>query len=89
MFWTELLEQYRKNRELIAKIYENNISHIVKDHIFTCCAAKDTADDTEAFSRAILAGAIYGLIDEWIRRDMPSLPDNFSIKNLYKGSYLL
>ena len=31
---------------------------------------------------ALLAGALYGLIDEWIRRGMQELPDNFCFRTI-------
>ena len=30
----------------------------------------------------MLAGAIYGLVDEWIKRGMKKLPDGFSLRNV-------
>lgn len=37
-FWPELLEQYRANGHLVRLLYENNASHLIKDHIFACAA---------------------------------------------------
>lgn len=81
-FWTELLAQYRKNERLIRLLYENHVSHLIKEHIFTCCAPESAKDEMEGYSRALLAGALYGLIDEWIRRGMQELPDNFSFRTI-------
>ena len=39
-------------------------------------------DELEGYSRALLAGALYGLIDEWIRRGMQELPDNFGFRTI-------
>lgn len=81
-FWPELLEQYRKNEDLIRLLYENNASHLIKDHIFACCCPSDAVNEDEAYARAALAGALYGMVDEWIRRGMGALPENFSIRKI-------
>ncbi|MBR5947774.1 MAG: TetR/AcrR family transcriptional regulator [Clostridia bacterium] len=81
-FWSELLAEYRKNRELILLIYRNGRSHIIKEHIFACCSVQTAADEREAYLRAALAGALYGLVDEWIRRGMGTLPKDFSLHDL-------
>jgi len=40
-FWKELLLQYKKNEELIKLIYQNDISYIIKNHIFNSCGPTD------------------------------------------------
>ena len=81
-FWVELLGQYKKNGELITLLYESGASNILKEHIFSCCDLHPERNDMDAYSRAVLAGAIYGLVDEWIRRGMKEFPRDFSIHNI-------
>lgn len=81
-FWSELLEQYRKNERLISLIYQNDLSYIIKNHIFSCCGPKPEHDEKTALLCAMLAGMIYGLVDEWIRRGMPELNNIFDIQKL-------
>lgn len=81
-FWPELLEQYRKNAHLIQLLYQNNASHLIKDHIFACCQPAGEVSVDEAYSRAALAGALYGMVDEWIKRGMGELPENFSFRKI-------
>ena len=81
-FWPELLEQYRANGHLVRLLYENNASHLIKDHIFACCRTTFEVDEEESYARAALAGALYGMVDEWIKRGMGSLPENFSIRKI-------
>ena len=83
-FWPELLEQYRKNEHLIRLLYENDASHLIKDHIFACCRPTEETGEEEAYARAALAGALYGMVDEWIRRGMGALPENFSFRKIAK-----
>ena len=81
-FWPELLEQYRKNGHLIRLLYQNNASHLIKDHIFACCMSDAAGTEEDAYTRAALAGALYGMVDEWIKRGMGQFPENFSIRKI-------
>lgn len=81
-FLVELLEQYTKHAELINLLYQNHMSYIVKDHIFDCCDPNPQRDDIDSYTRAVLAGALYGLVDEWIRRGMKPLPDGFQLSRI-------
>lgn len=78
-FFPELLAQYKKHENLMLLIYQNDVSYILKDHIFLCCAVNDASDENDAYSRAALAGCLYGLIDEWIKRGMNSFPKDFHL----------
>ncbi len=81
-FWPGLLEEYRKNERLILLLYQNNASYILKDHIFSCCGPALATNERDAYLRAALAGTLYGLVDEWIRRGMGSLPEGFHLVNV-------
>ena len=81
-FWQELLEQYKKNDKLIHLLVKNNLSYILKDHIFSCCGPTPEDNPQTAYIRAILAGAIYSLVDEWIRRGMTDIPNAINLRKL-------
>lgn len=81
-FSAELLEQYRKNADLIRLLYDNGVGYLLKEHIFACCKLNEITEPEEAYPRAVLAGAVYGLVDEWIRLGMEALPERFSIHRI-------
>ena len=83
-FWDEHLNEYRKNERLITLIYENNASHIIKEHIFACCRAKTPESEESSYLRAALAGALYGMVDEWIRLGMGDFPEKFSLRSIVR-----
>ncbi len=74
-FWKSLLSEYRKNSSLLLLLEENNVTYILKDHIFRCCGPHKEDDDSTAYTRAMLAGLVYGLVEEWIHRGMKDDPD--------------
>ena len=83
-FWSELLAEYRKNEKLIKLLYQNNASHLFKEHIFACCMSDAAGTEEDAYTRAALAGALYGMVDEWIKRGMGQFPDNFSLRSIVR-----
>ena len=83
-FWPELLAEYRKNENLIKLLYQNNASHLIKEHIFACCMSDAAGTEEDAYTRAALAGALYGMVDEWIKRGMGQFPDNFSLRSIVR-----
>lgn len=78
-FFCQLIEQYRKHADLIRLIYASNKSLIIKNHIFKSCDISPRRSDMDAYTRAALAGAIYGIVDEWIKRGMRDLPKGFTL----------
>lgn len=81
-FCVELLEQYRRHADLIRLLYNNDAAHLLKEHIFACCKLDEFTAPEEAYPRAVLAGAVYGLVDEWIHLGMGQLPEHFSLRGL-------
>lgn len=89
-FWNELCGHYRKNEKFIKMLYANDLSFLIKEHIFSCCSIGPECDDTQAYERSVLAGALYGFMDEWIRRGMKDIPGKFGfymiIEDVFRGS---
>ena len=81
-FCVELLEQYRRHADLIRLLYNNDAAHLLKEHIFACCKLDEFTAPEEAYPRAVLAGAVYGLVDEWIHLGMGQLPEHFSLRRI-------
>lgn len=87
-FCEELIREYKKNEKLVKLLYQNNLSNIIKEHIFICCDPNEDREEVESYTRSVFAGAIYGMVDEWIRRGMQDLPANFSLHSILTNSAL-
>ncbi len=83
-FWPSLLEQYQRNDELIRLIYDNGVSHILMDHIYTCVSREADGSERDAYVRSALAGTLFGLVNEWIRRGMGEFPADFHLVDLLR-----
>jgi len=83
-FWEELLLLYKKNEKLIKLLSDNNMSYIIKNHIFDACGPKETQDIQTQYLRAMLAGAIYGIVEQWIKLGTNELPKKINIESFMK-----
>lgn len=81
-FWQELFDLYKKHADLIRLLQKNHVTFLLKDHIFACCGPKPEHDAHTAYICAMLAGAIYGMVDEWIRRGMGEIPKGLHFKQI-------
>lgn len=78
-FWPSLLEEYRKNSRLIQLISNNNANSVLWEHISGCVTREASGDERDAYLRSALAGALYGMVTEWIRRGMEDFPQDFHL----------
>ncbi|MBQ9612464.1 MAG: TetR/AcrR family transcriptional regulator [Lachnospiraceae bacterium] len=87
-FWSSLLGEYRKNERLIRLLYKNDLSYILMEHIRECVCNSGTGEELDSYVRSALAGALFGLVNEWIKRGMGSFPDNFRLTGTEQGQQL-
>ena len=69
-FLIHLLEHLKQHKEKFELLYKNNLSYLFLNHIYSWCGPKEGIDDHEAYLEAAKAFAIYGFIDEWVKRGM-------------------
>lgn len=88
-FWQSLLNEYKKQKELLLLLNQNDLTYLLRDHVFYCCGPSSNDDDRMAYLRALLAGMISGLIEEWVHRGMNDLPDALNIHALLQETSML
>ena len=82
-------------REFLIHLLEhlkNNLSHLFLHHIYQWCGPKEGTNDHEAYLKAAKAFAIYGFIDEWVKRGMKGKTEAVAdeiIKALHSTSYTI
>ena len=62
-------------REILLLLYRHNLRHLLLTNIWNCCGPSPEDGVRGAYSKAVLAGAIFGLCDEWISREMVETPE--------------
>lgn len=86
-FCIKLKSIYRKEKDIIDLIYANGLSSVIKSHIFSQCGPKDGDADNIKYASSVIAGAIYGYLDQWFTHHMNDTPFDLSLKlmlNLYQ-----
>ena len=91
-FLIHLLEHLKKYKDKFELLYKNNLSHLFLHHIYQWCGPKEGTNDHEAYLKAAKAFAIYGFIDEWVKRGMKGKTEAVAdeiIKALHSTSYTI
>lgn len=86
-FWDELSKQYLSHKDFIMLLYKNNLSYIIKEHVFSRCGPKPEYNLTKKYATSVIAGAIYGFLDEWFLNGLQKTPFDLNMKvaiNLYQ-----
>lgn len=65
-----LLDHLKNYKDQFDVLYRNNLSHLFYEHIYIWCGPKEDTEDHTAYLKAAKASAIFGFIDEWIKRGM-------------------
>jgi AcrR family transcriptional regulator len=65
-------------KEMAQLVYQHNLSHLLFKNIHDCVGPKSTDTVEEAYQNAYLAGSMFGVLDEWIRRGMNTSPEEMS-----------
>ncbi len=65
-----LLDHLKNYQDQFEVLYKNNLSHLLYEHIYDRCGPKKETEDHTAYLKAAKAAAIFGFIDEWIKRGM-------------------
>lgn len=79
-FWNELSSLYLENKEFIELLYKNNLSSIVKKHIFSVCGPREGFSKSEEYASSVIAGALFGYLDRWFTNGMEKPPFKLSVK---------
>lgn len=85
-----LLEHLKKFKDKFELLYKNNLSHLFAEHIYQWCGPAKEAKNSEAYLMAAKAYAVFGFIDEWIKRGMIEEPSEVASELLKSlGSFHL
>ncbi len=73
-----LFEHSLEMKEIALLVYRHNLSHLLLKNINDCVGSKPDNTAEEAYRNAYLAGSMFGVLDEWIRRGMITSPETMS-----------
>lgn len=85
----QILKLFELEKPLLSVIYKNDLSRLMYKLIQKYCGLEDSSESL--YIKSSVAGAIFGLCDEWVRRGMKETPEEIKamfeqLKNNKKSS---
>lgn len=78
-FSDSLIRHYYQNRELYLLLYRQGLSGLIYETIRNAMKLEESQNNIERYARSMIAGMIWGWVDEWMRRGMPESPEEFAL----------
>lgn len=82
-YLTHLLAHLKTFKDKFELLYKNNLSYLISEHIYQWCGPLKETEDSEAYLLSAKSYAVFGFIDEWIKRGMNGEPNEVA-KELLK-----
>lgn len=74
-FSESLLRHYYKYREFYLLLYRQGLSNMIYETIRAAVKLDEAANNMERYIKSMVAGTIWGWVDEWMRQGMPETPE--------------
>lgn len=74
-FSESFLKHYYKYKDFYLLLYRQGLSDMIYETIRTACKLDEAENNVERYVKSMVAGMIWGWIDEWLRQGMPETPD--------------
>lgn len=74
-FYESLLKHYYKYKDFYLMLYRQGLSDMIYETIRAASRLDETSGNIERYLKSMLAGLLWGLIDEWMRQGMPESPE--------------
>lgn len=73
-FSESLLHHYYKNKDFYLLLYQHELSNLIYENLRTACKLEEARNPIERYLKAMIAGTIFGWVDEWLRLGMKESP---------------
>lgn len=74
-FSESLLRHYYKYKEFYLLLYKQGLSGMIHETIRVACKMNEAENNLEKYAKSMIAGMIWGWVDEWMRQGMPETPE--------------
>lgn len=79
LFGKSLLQHYYEHRDFYLFLYKRNLSDMIYETIRYATKLNEAKNSIERYAKSMLAGMIFGWIDEWMRQGMPETPEEIAL----------
>lgn len=74
-FFESLMKHYYKYKNFYLLLYRQGLSGMIYETIRKACKLEEAQNNVERYFKSMLAGLIFGWLDEWMRQGMPESPE--------------
>lgn len=78
-FSDTLLRHYYKYKDFYLLLYRQGLPEMIYETIRAACKLDEAQNNLERYCKSMVAGMIWGWIDEWMRQGMPEDPDEIAL----------
>lgn len=74
-FSENLLQHYYKYKKFYLLLYKQGLSNMIHETIRAAVKLDEAENNFERYAKSMIAGMIWGWVDEWMRLGMPETPE--------------
>ena len=78
-FSDTLLRHYYKYKDFYLLLYRQGLAEMIYETIRSACKLDEAQNNIERYFKSMIAGMIWGWLDEWMRQGMPEDPDEIAL----------
>lgn len=79
LFSDSLIRHYYKHKDFYLLLYKQNLSDMIYETLRNACKLDEAQNNIERYTKSMVAGMLFGWIDEWMRQGMPETPDEIAL----------
>ena len=74
-FSESLLRHYYKHKDFYLLLYNQGLSNMILEALRVSVKLEEANNNLERYAKSMIAGMIWGWVDEWMRQGMPETPE--------------
>ena len=78
-FSDSLVRHYYKHKDVYLMLYKQGLSDMIYETIRGAMKLHEAQHNLERYAKSMIAGMIWGWVDEWMRQGMPESPDEIAL----------
>ena len=78
-FSDSLVRHYYKHKDIYLILYKQGLSDMIYETIRGAMKLHEAQHNLERYAKSMIAGMIWGWLDEWMRQGMPEDPDEIAL----------
>ena len=78
-FSDSLIRHFYKHKDFYLMLYKQNLSNMIYENLRSACEVNKSNVNLERYGKSMLAGMLFGWLDEWMRQGMPESPDEIAL----------